>query len=116
MDIFKKRDVQKRIDEANNIRSKYPDKLPIIVTKSRNTTINNIDKNKFLVPTDMTIGQFLVVIRKRIKLKNEETLYLLVNDETMIETSKVMSQIYDENKDEDGFLYITYCGENVFGF
>ena len=27
-----------------------------------------------------------------------------------------MSAIYEENKDEDGFLYMTYSGENTFGF
>jgi GABA(A) receptor-associated protein len=27
-----------------------------------------------------------------------------------------MSSIYEEHKDEDGFLYITYSGENTFGF
>lgn len=26
-----------------------------------------------------------------------------------------MSTIYEEKKDEDGFLYITYSGENTFG-
>ena len=27
----------------------------------------------------------------------------------------VMSAIYEEKKDEDGFLYVTYSGENTFG-
>ena len=26
-----------------------------------------------------------------------------------------MSTIYDDKKDEDGFLYVTYNGENTFG-
>ena len=26
-----------------------------------------------------------------------------------------MSAIYEEHKDEDGFLYMTYSGENTFG-
>jgi GABA(A) receptor-associated protein len=26
-----------------------------------------------------------------------------------------MSSIYEEHKDEDGFLYFTYSGENTFG-
>ena len=26
-----------------------------------------------------------------------------------------MSSIYEDHKDEDGFLYITYSGENTFG-
>ena len=27
----------------------------------------------------------------------------------------LMSDIYEDHKDEDGFLYITYSGENTFG-
>ncbi|XP_061372718.1 ADP-ribosylation factor-like protein 2 [Gastrolobium bilobum] len=29
--------------------------------------------------------------------------------------SALMSAIYEENKDDDGFLYMTYSGENTFG-
>ncbi|KVI09408.1 Autophagy protein Atg8 ubiquitin-like protein [Cynara cardunculus var. scolymus] len=31
-------------------------------------------------------------------------------------TAALMSAIYEENKDEDGFLYMSYSGENTFGF
>lgn len=27
----------------------------------------------------------------------------------------LMSSVYEDHKDEDGFLYITYSGENTFG-
>ncbi len=30
-------------------------------------------------------------------------------------TAAMMSSIYEEHKDEDGFLYFTYSGENTFG-
>lgn len=30
-------------------------------------------------------------------------------------TASLMSAIYEEHKDEDGFLYMTYSGENTFG-
>jgi len=30
-------------------------------------------------------------------------------------TASLMSTIYEENKDEDGFLYVQYSGENTFG-
>lgn len=29
--------------------------------------------------------------------------------------SASMGQVYEEHKDEDGFLYIAYSGENTFG-
>jgi GABA(A) receptor-associated protein len=27
----------------------------------------------------------------------------------------MMATVYEDHKDEDGFLYITYSGENTFG-
>lgn len=27
----------------------------------------------------------------------------------------LMSSIYEDHKDDDGFLYVTYSGENTFG-
>ena len=30
-------------------------------------------------------------------------------------SSATMGAIYEEHKDEDGFLYIAYSGENTFG-
>jgi len=32
-----------------------------------------------------------------------------------LQTAALMSAIYEEHKDEDGFLYMTYSGENTFG-
>jgi GABA(A) receptor-associated protein len=37
-----------------------------------------IDKKKYLVPTDLTVGQFVYVIRKRIDLNAEKALYVFV--------------------------------------
>lgn len=34
----------------------------------------------------------------------------------MFISAAMLSAIYEENKDEDGFLYMTYSGENTFGF
>jgi hypothetical protein len=66
-----------------------------------------IDKKKYLVPSDLTVGQFCYVIRKRIKLAPEKAIFIFVN-EVLPPTAALMSSIYDEHKDEDGFLYITY--------
>ena len=79
-----------------------------------NTSIKDIDKKKYLVPTDLTVGQFVYVIRKRLNLPPEQTIYLSVNS-TIPPTAALMSTLYAEKKDCDGFLYMEYCGENVFG-
>lgn len=50
--------------------------------------------------------QFVYVIRKRIKLSPEKAIFIFV-DEVLPPTAALMSSIYEEHKDEDGFLYVT---------
>ncbi|XP_039035871.1 autophagy-related protein 8f-like [Hibiscus syriacus] len=114
-------DFEKRRAEAARIRAKYPDRIPVIVEKIKGNDIPNIDRRseqqfdaKYLVPADLTVGQFVYVIRKRIKLSAERAIFLFV-DNVLPPTGAIMSTIYDEKKDEDGFLYVTYSGENTFG-
>lgn len=53
-----------------------------------------------------TARQFVYVIRKRIKLSPEKAIFIFV-DEVLPPTAALMSSIYEEHKDEDGFLYVT---------
>ncbi|KAF8921508.1 IDI-7 [Mucidula mucida] len=105
---------EKRKAEAERIRQKYPDRIPVICEKADRTDIPTIDKKKYLVPSDLTVGQFVYVIRKRIKLAPEKAIFIFV-DEVLPPTAALMSAIYEEHKDEDNFLYVSYSGENTFG-
>ncbi|KAI3753962.1 hypothetical protein L2E82_26028 [Cichorium intybus] len=106
--------LERRQAEAARIREKYPDRIPVIVEKADRTDIPDIDKKKYLVPADLTVGQFVYVVRKRIKLSAEKAIFIFVKN-ILPPTAAMMSAIYEENKDEDGFLYMTYSGENTFG-
>lgn len=105
---------EKRREEAWRIASKFENRIPVICEKAEKSDVPDIDKRKYLVPDDLTVGQFIYVIRKRISLPSEKAIFIFVND-TLPPTASLMSAIYQENKDEDGFLYITYSGENTFG-
>ncbi|KAJ4975886.1 hypothetical protein NE237_000992 [Protea cynaroides] len=106
--------LERRQAEAARIREKYPDRIPVIVEKAERSDIPDIDKKKYLVPADLTVGQFVYVVRKRIKLSAEKAIFVFVKN-VLPPTAAMMSAIYEENKDEDGFLYMTYSGENTFG-
>ncbi|KAI3820523.1 hypothetical protein L1987_08071 [Smallanthus sonchifolius] len=106
--------LERRQAEAARIREKYPDRIPVIVEKAERSNIPDIDKKKYLVPADLTVGQFVYVVRKRIKLSAEKAIFIFVKN-ILPPTAAMMSAIYEENKDEDGFLYMTYSGENTFG-
>eukprot|EP00005_Dracoamoeba_jomungandri_P001193 CAMPEP_0174249860 /NCGR_PEP_ID=MMETSP0439-20130205/199_1 /TAXON_ID=0 /ORGANISM="Stereomyxa ramosa, Strain Chinc5" /LENGTH=119 /DNA_ID=CAMNT_0015329785 /DNA_START=67 /DNA_END=426 /DNA_ORIENTATION=+ len=106
--------LEKRMEVAKRIREKYPDRIPVIVEKAPKSDAPDIDKKKFLVPSDITVGKFVYEIRKHMKLSPEKAIFLFVNN-VLPPTAQDMYYIYAKYKDEDGFLYITYSGENTFG-
>ncbi|KAF7811172.1 autophagy-related protein 8C-like [Senna tora] len=106
---------EKRLLQSNEIREKYPDRVPVIVERAQRSRIRDIDKNKFLVPADITIGQFVCIIRKRLKVTAETAIFVFINN-ILPPTSEMLGSIYEKNKEEDGYLYVTYSGENTFGF
>jgi GABA(A) receptor-associated protein len=71
---------EKRKSEAERIRAKYPDRVPVICEKADRSEIPDIDKKKYLVPADLTVGQFHYVIRKRIQLAPEKALFLFCSN------------------------------------
>ena len=80
----------------------WPLASQVIVEKAEKSDIPDLDKKKYLVPADLTVGQFVYVIRKRIKLSPEKAIFVFVNN-VLPPTAALMSSIYDEHKDDDGF-------------
>ena len=64
----------------------------------------------------MTSGQLLTVIRTRAKLSKDQALFIYVNGKVALKVDTPILKLYNDMKDEDGFLYIAYAGENVLGF
>ena len=95
---------------------KYNDRIPVICEKAPGSAIPDIDKSKYLVPKEFTVQQFSYIVRKRLKLEKEQALWLFVNGKQVMKGDTIMTTAYEKSKDPDGFLYITYSGENVFGF
>jgi len=110
-----KSDHLERIKKSQVILEKYPDRVPVIIQPSKtDRDLYPIDKSKYITPRDLTLMQLQQIIRKRIRFPPEKALFMFVNNKLYPITSLV-GNIYDENKDSDGFLYVTYCQENTFG-
>merc|ERR1711881_754216 len=70
----------KRSAEAARIREKYPDRIPVICEKDPRSDIPPVDKRKYLIPMDLTVGQFVYVIRKRISIPPEKAIFIFVDN------------------------------------
>ncbi|XP_065582829.1 microtubule-associated proteins 1A/1B light chain 3C-like isoform X1 [Artemia franciscana] len=105
-----------RKEEAENIRAKFPTKVPVIVQRSQKEKyLPPLDKTKFLVPQDLAMSQFITVIRNRMAIGSTQAFFLLINGKSMASMSRTLAEIYQEHKDLDGFLYVTYSSEETFG-
>lgn len=116
---FKERSLEDRSRVSAKLLGRYPDRIPIIVDRpppsfTRRDTTPPIDKHKFLVPKDLTMGKFVYEVRKHIKIDSQQSIFLFVNG-TLIPNSESISRTYSRYKDMDGFLYITYATEDTFG-
>lgn len=106
---------EERSLESLRIRERFPGRVPIIVERSgRSIDIPLIDKNKFLAPGDLSVSQFLYVVRRRMQLSRETALFLFVGN-TLPTTGTLLRELYANYSDNDGFLYMLYSGENTFG-
>lgn len=110
----KKHSFENRKRESKRVMDTYEARIPIIVENDKHSKLPLIKKRKYLVPDDMTVGQFSYVIRKRMKIKPEIAIYLFFN-QNLVPTAAQIKEIYPENKNEDGFLYTVICAEKTFG-
>ena len=108
--------LKERIIESHRILTKYPERIPVIVEQCSNSPQNlpDLERSKFLVPDNITCGQFLYIIRNRIQLSPDKAMFLFIND-LLPTPSSLMKEIYEEHKDEDKFLYCSYSSESTFG-
>ena len=108
---------EKRCLEARRIRAKYPDRIPVVVEQARKEDFAVPDmKRKYLVPGELTLGQFVYVVRRRLKLNAEKAVFLHTTDGKIPPTTQLMGTIDEEHRDkDDNFLYLVYSAENTFG-
>jgi GABA(A) receptor-associated protein len=108
-----KKSYKDRCEESTKCIKEYPDRVPVICEPSTKKC-PTIDKVKYLVPRNLSICQFLYVIRGRMSIKPDEALFLFINGNT-VNLSNKLGNIYEIYKNVDGFLYTSYASENTFG-
>lgn len=110
--------------ESAQIRAKFPDRVPVIMHRQTSTrnSLKELDKTRYLLPADLTMGQFAYVIRKRLTLNQNSALFFFVMDRAdkrksvLVPNSYLISMVDRDHKNiDDGLLHITYSSEDTFG-
>ena len=99
-----------RVKDSTQIRIKYPDRIPVICeqnTSIRKKMSNQVIKKKYLTPMDLSVAQFIFLIRKNMQMNPNEAIFLCVGH-IILPTNSLFIHLYEQYRDTDGFLYITY--------
>lgn len=114
--FFTTNSLEKRKAVSSRLLNTYPDRVPVIVSRADLRSTPDIDKHKFIVPSDSSFGSFMVEVRKHIPTLHPSTgLFFFLSDNTLPQSTAFMSTLYDRHKASDGFLYLTFSCENTFG-
>lgn len=113
---FKARSLEVRQSLYQSLVKQYDDRLPVIVERHTQSELPVIEKRKYLVPHNMTVTNFTNVIKQRLSLPPETSLFLCAGGAVLSPGEALMSEIYNRHRDQsDGFLYVTYRGEDTMG-
>ncbi|TKS71895.1 Microtubule-associated proteins 1A/1B light chain 3A [Collichthys lucidus] len=77
-----------RCKEVQQIREQHPNKIPVSSAQQ---------------------------LMRRLQLNPTQAFFLLVNQHSMVSVSTPISEIYEQERDEDGFLYMVYASQETFG-
>jgi len=100
--------------EATRIMQKYPNSVPVIISAS--TPIGKrLDKRKFLCPRDITFGQFLTVVRSRLRLTSEDALFGFLTNNKIPNIGDCIGTLYDLHHNNDRMLHLSITEETTFG-
>ncbi len=108
-----------RLKKSKYLLENYYGRVPVIIERTpKDTSLKNIDRTKYLIPVEMTISNILILIRQKIILNENQSIYIIANcnnSTIVLNPTQSLEYVYNTYKSNDGFLYLEYCGENTFG-
>jgi hypothetical protein len=100
-----------RIKKSRDIMEKYPGKIPIIC----NAYFDEMQCCKFLIHDDNDLSMLISVLRKKTKMDHTQSIFILSENNQMMNHHVPIKSLYNVHRNEDGFMYIRARKENCFG-
>lgn len=69
-----------------------------------------------MMPASFKMSEVISIIRKNLKIGRDQGLFLLAQGKHVMKANASLVTMYDKYKDQDGFLYIVYAEENIYGW
>lgn len=104
-EIYKKhlgQNLEERKRKSQYYLDKYPDTVPVFIINSSKGIV--LSSPKILLKKEYSVSQFIYTLKQR-ENRPDQTYYFYSNNRILKPTEKII-QVYEKNKDPDGFLYL----------
>ena len=104
--------------KINSIMARHPTRIPCWIDKaSTEKSLPEVSdgRKKYLIEKDMTVGQVMYIIRKRVNINEKKAIFLFVDGSVLPPNTAHMGELYKDHARDDGMLYLTYRAESTFG-
>ena len=115
---FRQRSLEERKLKFEQLKTSFPEKLPVVAVKAKNCTLTVNDEFKFVVDKTILGNGFMTKIKGYQKLDDNQILFITVlgkNKKITLNLDANIGKVYDKHKQEDGFLYFEYSNLDSLG-
>ena len=96
------------------LETKFKGRVPVVLNKGTGD-ITELEKGRFLINKNTTLGQFMSVMRRKNQISPTQAIYVFCSN-ILPRSNATMLDLWSEHHDEeDNILYLTYSTENTFG-
>lgn len=95
---------------------RYPGRVPVVMVRHESCKPGlRLDRDRYIVPADLTFGQFAYILRKRLTLCSTEALFFFTSSKCLVGPSETVGVLHERHRNEGGYLVVIYTSENCFG-
>ena len=112
---FRERPTDEKRQKLAKLLEKNPNKIPLIFEKHPNSKLP-VDKNmKFVSTRNIKLAHFAKQIRDMVQLPADSAIFFSCRGMKVVKHDMLVGDLYDQLKDEDGFLYLQFKEVESFG-
>jgi GABA(A) receptor-associated protein len=112
---FLELDLPKRQQLSDRALKKHVNRIPVIVDRISKESMD-ISKHKFLVPHELSLGEFVGRLRLLSDASRSYIFFVKTKQRHILPPlTDQLQDLYEQHKEDDGFLYLTFQTESVFG-
>lgn len=104
--------------DLHRIMVQHPTRVPCWIDKAENDkSLPETDdsRKKYLIEKEMTVGQVMYIIRRRVKIDEKKAIFLFVDGSILPTSTQTVGELYRQHARADAMLYLTYRSESTFG-